>query len=85
MISKAYGLRHKAYIAVSYEGGFRPSEMLTLHTRNIEFDSYGAVIKVRGKTGERWVRILESAVRLLTWIENHIDPVLSTVTMIVFD
>ncbi len=71
LVASAFGLRDKAFIGVGYEGGLRPGEMLTLRIRSVEFDDYGGVVKVRGKTGPRRVRVVEGAVRLQAWVENH--------------
>ncbi len=71
MLKVAHSLRDKTYVETGYEGGFRPGEMLTLRIRNVEFDLYGTIITVRGKTGSRRVRSVVSSPRLQTWMENH--------------
>ncbi|MCK4637012.1 MAG: tyrosine-type recombinase/integrase [Methanomicrobia archaeon] len=71
MIETADHPRDKAIIAVLYEGGLRIGELASLKMKNVEFDDYGAVIKVKGKTGERRVRIISSASLLAKWIETH--------------
>ena len=45
--------RDKAMISLLYEGGLRIGELASLKIKNVVFDDYGAVIKVKGKTGER--------------------------------
>ncbi len=67
----AVSLRDKAFILVLYESGCRIGEILTLCIRNVQFDDYGAVLIVSGKTGDRRVRIMASAPKLAAWLENH--------------
>lgn len=77
MAENAVNLRDKALILVLYESGCRIGEILTLRIKNVQFDEYGAVLIVRGKTGDRRVRIVASAPKLASWLENHplkIDP-----------
>jgi len=71
MVECANNLRDKALILVLYESGCRIGEILSLMIRNIQFDDYGAVLIVSGKTGDRRVRIIASAPKLSSWIENH--------------
>ncbi len=73
MIETADHPRNKAMIAVLYEGGLRVGELASLRMRNVEFDDHGAVIKVKGKTGERRVRVVSSSSALVKWIEMHPD------------
>jgi len=63
--------RDKAFILVLYESGCRIGEILSLRIRNVQFDEYGAVLIVSGKTGDRRVRIIFSAPKLASWIEHH--------------
>jgi site-specific recombinase XerD len=71
MIEATDLIRNKAIIALLYEGGLRIGELASLKMKNVQFDDHGAVIKVRGKTGERRVRIVSSASLLATWMEVH--------------
>ncbi len=72
MIEVADHLRNKSYVGVSWDSGGRPGEVLSLRVRDIEFDRYGAIMHIReGKTGDRRVRLIESAPILATWIDNH--------------
>jgi len=71
MIEVADHPRDKAMISLLYEGGLRIGELASLKIKNVVFDKYGAVIKVRGKTGERRVRIISSSSLLAKWIETH--------------
>lgn len=63
--------RDKAMILVLYESGCRIGELLSLKMHNVQFDQYGAVLRVTGKTGDRRVRIISSAPALADWINNY--------------
>jgi integrase/recombinase XerD len=71
LIDGSTNARDKAPIAVLYDSGCRIGELLTLKIRNVEFDDYGAVLHVNGKTGQRRVRIIHSVLRRQTWLEEH--------------
>jgi integrase/recombinase XerD len=71
LIDAATNARDKALISILYDSGCRISELLTLRIRNVEFDDYGAVLHVNGKTGQRRVRIIHSVLRLQAWLEEH--------------
>jgi integrase/recombinase XerD len=64
-------LRDKALIAVHYEAGTRIGETLTIQIKHIEIDSYGAKIKVDGKTDARPVRLLTASPYLVAWLNAH--------------
>ncbi len=71
LVESAINIRDKAFILVLYESGCRIGEILTLRIRNVQFDDYGAVLLVSGKTGDRRVRVIASAPKLAQWLENH--------------
>ena len=71
MIAAAFNPRDKAFIAVLAESGCRISEILTLRIKSINFDSYGAVFVVSGKTGERIVRVINAVPYINAWLKNH--------------
>jgi integrase/recombinase XerD len=71
LVECATSLRDKAFILVLYESGCRIGEILSLRIKNVQFDNYGAVLIVCGKTGDRRVRIIVSAPKLAAWLENH--------------
>lgn len=71
MAECAFNLRDRALILVLYESGCRIGEILSLRVRNVQFDDHGAVLLVSGKTGDRRVRVIASAPKLSSWIENH--------------
>ena len=72
LVECATSLRDKAFILVLYESGCRVGEILSLRIRNVQFDDYGAVLIVSGKTGDRRVRIIASAPKLCSWLDNHL-------------
>jgi integrase/recombinase XerD len=63
--------RDRAILFVAYESGCRASELVGLRIQNIEFDQYGAIIRVNGKTGERRIRLFESVPDLQLWLSMH--------------
>ncbi len=70
--------RDRALVSVLYESGCRVGEFLGLNIKNVEFDQYGAVVRLNPdegalKTGTRRIRLIESTPYLQTWIENHPD------------
>jgi integrase/recombinase XerD len=71
LVNAATNLRDKAFILTLYESGCRIGEFLPLKLKNIQFDTYGALLIVNGKTGMRRVRIVASAPKLALWIDNH--------------
>ncbi|MBV9176666.1 MAG: hypothetical protein JO297_06485 [Nitrososphaeraceae archaeon] len=54
-----------------YESGARPEEFLRLLNSDIRIDSKGAVLILRGRTGERRVRIIAFAKLLQQWLNVH--------------
>ena len=71
LIEAAPTLQKKAFLACLYESGARPEEFLRLSNLDIKIDTYGAVLILRGKTGERRVRIVSFAKLLEQWLEIH--------------
>jgi integrase len=71
MIASARKEHDRAFIMVLWESGLRIGELLTLQKRLVSFDSQGAVLIVEGKTGQRRVRISESADILNLWIARR--------------
>lgn len=63
--------RVKAIIAIHYEAGTRPGELLSIQIKHIMYDKFGAKIAVDGKTGPRKIRILKSLPYLKDWINVH--------------
>jgi integrase len=71
MAEAAYTTRDKAFVLALYESGARIGEFLPLKLKHVSFDKYGAVIRLSGKTGDRRVRLVFSALPLQRWIEEH--------------
>lgn len=63
--------RDKAIVMVAYDSAGRRSELASLRVGDVELDDYGARIILRGKTGERRVRLIDSAPALRTWLNHH--------------
>jgi len=77
MVGAAKTQRDRALIFALYETGARSSEILGMKLKDLEFDRYGAVLRIgRGphaKTGERRVRVFESVPDLQLWTSMHPD------------
>ena len=71
MVNTASHPRDKALIMALAESGARISEIALLTLRHIQFDDYGAVIIVSGKTGDRRIRLIAAAPLLASWIDIH--------------
>lgn len=71
MIESADNPRDRCLISVLYESGCRIGEIVGLNIKNVVFDRYGSVIMVRGKTGMRRVRLINSSPYLTVWINEH--------------
>ncbi len=65
--------RDKAFLMTLYESGCRIGEMLSLCIKNVQFDEFGAIMRVSGKTGDRRVRVVASAPLLASWLDVHTD------------
>jgi site-specific recombinase XerD len=63
--------RDRAFVLTLYESGCRIGEFLPLRIKNVQFDQYGAVLLVNGKTGWRRVRIIASCPTLFNWLQIH--------------
>jgi site-specific recombinase XerD len=75
LIESTETIQKKAFIGCMYESGARPEEFLRLTNFDIRIDSKGAVLLLRGKTGERRVRIISFTKLLQQWL--HIHPLKS--------
>ena len=71
LIAACESLRNRALVHVLYESGGRAGEILGLRVGDVEFDRLGAVIVVRGKTGMRRIRLIESVPDLQRWLAVH--------------
>lgn len=73
MIDSARHPRDKAIVATLYDSGARIAEIGTAKIKHIQFDQYGAVLMVNGKTGMRRVRLIFSVPYLSAWLDIHPD------------
>ncbi len=73
IIRFAVNPRDKAAIAMSWDIGSRPHEMLNADVGDIKFDEYGAVVTIGegGKTGGRTLRLIYSLPYIKEWLESH--------------
>jgi integrase len=71
MIEACDNPRDRALVHVLYESGARSGELLNMKIGDVEFDQYGAVIRVCGKTGPRRLRLIESVPDLQLWLSMH--------------
>ncbi len=71
LIDAAPTIQKKVFLACMYESGARPEEFLRLTNIDIKIDTNGAILFLRGKTGERRVRIVSFAKLLQQWLEIH--------------
>jgi len=63
--------RDRAMLTVLYESGARIGELLALKIKHIEFDRFGALAMLSGKTGMRRVRLIDSVPDLKVWLNHH--------------
>jgi site-specific recombinase XerD len=71
LIEAAPTIQKKAFLATCYETGARPEEHLRLSNFDCKIDTNGIVMILRGKTGERRVRMVSFAPLLQQWLEIH--------------
>lgn len=75
IIDAADNLRDKALVSVLYESACRLGEITGLKQRDAVLDQYGAVILLPflegNKTGQRRIRLIDSAPDLALWLNNH--------------
>ena len=62
----------RAVLSTLYDSGCRIGELLTFKNRDINFDQYGAILSVTGKTGYRKVRVVGNSISYLReWQNAH--------------
>jgi integrase/recombinase XerD len=72
LLERTTNTRDRAFIYLLYETGCRIGEIVSLRIKDIiASDQYGKKITVNGKTGERTVRICDSAPSLDIWLREH--------------
>jgi site-specific recombinase XerD len=63
--------RDRALVHLLYESGSRAGELLNLKIGDVTFDEYGALIDLKGKTGERTVQVVTCVPDLKAWLNSH--------------
>ena len=63
--------RVRAVLATLYEAAGRPSEILGLRIRDLEFCKGYAKVRVSGKTGERTIPLVRAIPYLRAWLQVH--------------
>lgn len=63
--------RDKAMFSVHIDAGTRAGELLNLKIKDFVIDKFGGIIKVKGKTGVRPIRIVKSVPYLTKWLNDH--------------
>jgi len=71
LISKAPTLRDRLMIELCFELGNRRGELANLRMKDVQFDRYGAVIWLRGKTGTGSRRVYNAVPDLKEYCNNH--------------
>jgi site-specific recombinase XerD len=71
LIGVAKNDRDRALVHVLYESAGRVSEVLGLKIKDVSLDKYGASILVKGKTGVRRIRLINSVPLIMRWLDNH--------------
>jgi site-specific recombinase XerD len=71
LIGVAKNDRDRALVHVLYESAGRVSEVLGLKLKDVSLDKYGASILVKGKTGVRRIRLINSVPLIMRWLDNH--------------
>ena len=70
MVSACNCQRDRALIFCLWETAGRLDEVLSIKIKDIQFDKYGAVVTVKGKTGMRRVRVIDSVPDIQLYINQ---------------
>jgi integrase len=71
LIREAPRLQDRLIVELLYESGARRGELANLAIRDIQFDEYGAILWLNGKTGTRRRRVYSCVADLREHINNH--------------
>ncbi|MCC4771841.1 tyrosine-type recombinase/integrase [Methanosarcina sp. DH2] len=63
--------RDRALVMVLWDSAVRKGELLNINIGHVQFDKYGAVVIVNGKTGKRRVRLIDSVPDLQLYLNMH--------------
>jgi integrase len=71
LIKKARNLQHRLIFEILFETGCRKGELLSLQIKSVQFDQYGAILTLMGKTGARRRRVYSAVPDLRAYLNNH--------------
>jgi site-specific recombinase XerD/ribosomal protein L40E len=71
MIPFCISQRDRALLFLMWDSGARIEELLNLNVGSVQFDRYGAQVTLKGKTGMRRIRVIDSVPDLQLWINQH--------------
>ena len=63
--------RNRAIIMLLWDSAVRMGELINTNIGHVQFDKYGAVVIVNGKTGMRRIRLIDCVPDLQLWINMH--------------
>ena len=65
--------RDHCFVLSFFESMCRIGEFIPIKIKDVQFDQYGCVINVTGKTGARTIRLCASSPSISNWLQNHPD------------
>jgi site-specific recombinase XerD len=71
LINACMNARDRAFISFLYESGCRQGEILSIRIETVNFNEYGAMVTMKGKTGPRTIQVIYSASYLRAWKDVH--------------
>lgn len=71
LIKAANTQRNRAIILFLWDSAVRKGELLNVNVGHVQMDKYGAVVIVKGKTGKRRIRLIDSVPDLQLWLNMH--------------
>ena len=71
LVGACDSIRDRALIMFLWDTGCRIDEALSLNVGAVRFDKWGGGVKVRGKTGDRELWLIDSMPDLQAWINVH--------------
>jgi len=71
LVSHARNPRDRALVYVTYEGAFRPGEVLTMKVGDVQFNEKYLTATAYGKTGQKVIPLVVSMGPLMDWLALH--------------
>lgn len=71
LLAHASSHRSKALIAVNYETGCRPGELINLCIKDVAFHEHGSLLSLNGKTGPRTILVVQCTGLLHEYLSYH--------------